>query len=211
MCGAVRPVCPALRHGADRASRLPRPATAARGGRRRMRAAGGSMRFGAMLDLGCGTGLAGAAFRPQVDRLTGVDLSPAMIAQARARASMTGWRPASWWIFSPPKPARRRATTSSSRPMSSSTSRSRADRRRHRARAGARRPVRFHGRDPRRRRRAAAPTLRYAHGADYVRAGSPRPASSRRISPKPRCAPKRRAGRAASSWWRSPRPRSSAR
>jgi predicted TPR repeat methyltransferase len=41
--------------------------------------------FGAMLDLGCGTGLAGAAFRPLVDRLTGVDLSPAMVAQARAK------------------------------------------------------------------------------------------------------------------------------
>jgi predicted TPR repeat methyltransferase len=41
--------------------------------------------FGAMLDLGCGTGLAGAAFRMQVRHLTGVDLSPGMIAQARAK------------------------------------------------------------------------------------------------------------------------------
>jgi predicted TPR repeat methyltransferase len=41
--------------------------------------------FGAMLDLGCGTGLAGAAFRPRVRHLTGVDLSPGMIAQARAK------------------------------------------------------------------------------------------------------------------------------
>src|SRR3954468_56000 len=32
-------------------------------------------RFGTMLDLGCGTGLAGAAFRPHVDWLIGVDLS----------------------------------------------------------------------------------------------------------------------------------------
>jgi predicted TPR repeat methyltransferase len=47
-----------------------------------MRAAGRPLRFGAMLDLGCGTGLGGAAFRPLVDRLVGVDLSPAMIAQA---------------------------------------------------------------------------------------------------------------------------------
>lgn len=43
------------------------------------------MRFDAVLDLGCGTGLAGAAFRPYVGRLVGVDLSPAMIAQASAK------------------------------------------------------------------------------------------------------------------------------
>jgi predicted TPR repeat methyltransferase len=40
------------------------------------------LRFAAILDLGCGTGLAGAAFAPLADRLVGVDLSPAMIAQA---------------------------------------------------------------------------------------------------------------------------------
>jgi predicted TPR repeat methyltransferase len=43
------------------------------------------MRFAAMLDLGCGTGLAAAAFRPLVERLVGIDLSPAMIAQASAK------------------------------------------------------------------------------------------------------------------------------
>jgi predicted TPR repeat methyltransferase len=42
-------------------------------------------RFGSMLDLGCGTGLAGAAFRPHVDWLVGVDLSPKMVEQARAK------------------------------------------------------------------------------------------------------------------------------
>ena len=42
-------------------------------------------RFGSMLDLGCGTGLAGAAFRPHVDWLAGVDLSPKMIEIARAK------------------------------------------------------------------------------------------------------------------------------
>jgi predicted TPR repeat methyltransferase len=41
------------------------------------------LRFDAMLDLGCGTGLAGAAFAPMAERLVGVDLSPAMIAQAK--------------------------------------------------------------------------------------------------------------------------------
>jgi predicted TPR repeat methyltransferase len=43
------------------------------------------VRFGTMLDLGCGTGLAGAAFRPHVDWLIGVDLSAGMIAQARQK------------------------------------------------------------------------------------------------------------------------------
>src|SRR4029077_18883888 len=42
-------------------------------------------RFGTMLDLGCGTGLAGAALRPQVDWLVGVDLSPKMIEEARRK------------------------------------------------------------------------------------------------------------------------------
>jgi predicted TPR repeat methyltransferase len=50
-----------------------------------IRAAARPMHFSAMLDLGCGTGLAGAAFRPFVDRLVGVDLSPAMIAQAESK------------------------------------------------------------------------------------------------------------------------------
>jgi predicted TPR repeat methyltransferase len=43
------------------------------------------LRIGSMLDLGCGTGLGGAAFRPYVDWLTGVDVSPDMIAKARAK------------------------------------------------------------------------------------------------------------------------------
>jgi predicted TPR repeat methyltransferase len=47
--------------------------------------AGGTLKFSAALDLGCGTGLAGAAFRPCCDRLAGVDLSPAMLARARAK------------------------------------------------------------------------------------------------------------------------------
>jgi predicted TPR repeat methyltransferase len=39
--------------------------------------------FHRALDLGCGTGLAGALFAPHIDSLTGVDLSAAMIEQAR--------------------------------------------------------------------------------------------------------------------------------
>lgn len=38
-----------------------------------------------ILDLGCGTGLAGAAFKDIAARLDGIDLSPAMIEKARAR------------------------------------------------------------------------------------------------------------------------------
>lgn len=38
-----------------------------------------------ILDLGCGTGLAGAVFRPFCDHLAGVDLSPGMIAAARQK------------------------------------------------------------------------------------------------------------------------------
>jgi len=38
-----------------------------------------------ILDLGCGTGLAGAAFADRRRRLDGIDLSPAMILQAMAR------------------------------------------------------------------------------------------------------------------------------
>jgi len=36
------------------------------------------------IDLGCGTGLAAAAFARQVDHFTGIDLSPGMIKEARA-------------------------------------------------------------------------------------------------------------------------------
>lgn len=49
-------------------------------------ARGRSLRFGTMLDLGCGTGLSGAPFRPLVERMEGVDLSAGMIEQARRKA-----------------------------------------------------------------------------------------------------------------------------
>lgn len=49
------------------------------------RTAGEPLHFGSALDLGCGTGLAGAAFRPLVERMVGVDLSPAMIAHAATK------------------------------------------------------------------------------------------------------------------------------
>jgi predicted TPR repeat methyltransferase len=44
-------------------------------------------RFAAALDFGCGTGLMGEALRDRVDRLTGVDLAPGMIAKARQRGA----------------------------------------------------------------------------------------------------------------------------
>jgi predicted TPR repeat methyltransferase len=42
-------------------------------------------RFASALDIGCGDGLMGEALRDRVGHLTGVDLSPAMIAKARER------------------------------------------------------------------------------------------------------------------------------
>jgi predicted TPR repeat methyltransferase len=44
------------------------------------------MHFARALDLGCGTGLAGAAFRDCVDHLEGVDLSAGMVAEAKAKS-----------------------------------------------------------------------------------------------------------------------------
>lgn len=46
----------------------------------------GSRRFMLALDLGCGTGLSGAALRDLCDRLEGVDLSPRMVEAARRKA-----------------------------------------------------------------------------------------------------------------------------
>jgi predicted TPR repeat methyltransferase len=50
-----------------------------------VRPADGQFRLGSVLDLGCGTGLGGAAFRPYCDWLAGVDISPGMVEQARAK------------------------------------------------------------------------------------------------------------------------------
>ena len=43
-----------------------------------------------ILDIGCGTGLAGALVRPLAKRLDGVDLSPAMLEKARAKSVYDG-------------------------------------------------------------------------------------------------------------------------
>ncbi|HXZ23052.1 MAG TPA: methyltransferase domain-containing protein [Pseudolabrys sp.] len=47
--------------------------------------AGRRMKFGSVLDLGCGTGLAALPFRPFSDWMVGVDLSSGMLAQARRK------------------------------------------------------------------------------------------------------------------------------
>jgi predicted TPR repeat methyltransferase len=45
----------------------------------------GGARFGRALDLGCGTGLAAAAFAGAVENFDGVDLSPRMLVEARRK------------------------------------------------------------------------------------------------------------------------------
>jgi predicted TPR repeat methyltransferase len=47
-------------------------------------AACGERRFASALDLGCGTGLMGAAIRSRVEAVDGIDLSPAMVERAAA-------------------------------------------------------------------------------------------------------------------------------
>jgi predicted TPR repeat methyltransferase len=44
---------------------------------------GGGRRYGKVVDLGCGTGLCGALLQPIADAIEGVDLSAAMLEQAR--------------------------------------------------------------------------------------------------------------------------------
>jgi predicted TPR repeat methyltransferase len=48
-------------------------------------ARGEGFRVGRCLDLGCGTGLAGAVLRAHCERLVGIDLSSGMLAEARRR------------------------------------------------------------------------------------------------------------------------------
>jgi predicted TPR repeat methyltransferase len=52
-------------------------------------AAAPGRRFASALEIGCGAGLMGQALRERVDHLTGVDLSPGMIAKAKERGLYT--------------------------------------------------------------------------------------------------------------------------
>lgn len=62
--------------------------------------------FRTAIDLGCGTGLGGAAFRPLCDRLIGVDLSPRMIDKARGKGLYDALQVADITAFLDLQPAR---------------------------------------------------------------------------------------------------------
>lgn len=61
---------------------------------------------GRSLDLGCGTGLSGLALKPFATRLEGLDLSPRMLAQARARNLYAALHETDLLDFLPQHPAR---------------------------------------------------------------------------------------------------------
>jgi len=60
---------------------------------------------GRVLDLGCGTGLSGVALKPFATRLEGLDLSPRMLAEARARGIYDALHEADLLDFLPRRPA----------------------------------------------------------------------------------------------------------
>lgn len=60
-----------------------------------------------VLDLGCGTGLFGAAVRPLASRITGVDLSPRMLEKARQRGGYDRLEPADILAFMRDEPPER--------------------------------------------------------------------------------------------------------
>lgn len=60
---------------------------------------------GRVLDLGCGTGLSGMALKPFATRLEGLDLSPRMLAEARARGIYDALHEADLLAFLPRRPA----------------------------------------------------------------------------------------------------------
>jgi hypothetical protein len=179
------------------------PACCARRRQRRHGRRRTAMRFRAVLDLGCGTGLCGAAFRPHADWLTGVDLSPAMIAQAAAKRPLRPPcarrdRSVSWRT----KRQSRKSMTSFWRPMCSSISTT-LRRRWPRLRACSRQRRRgLHGREKSGDGVKLLPTLRYAHADAYLRqtleAARPLPLASRRSGA---CAEPKGHASSMGSWW----------
>ncbi len=104
----VRRLRGGIRSGFDGGPKLPRAGAFAFV--RSQRQAGRRMKFGSVLDLGCGTGLAALPFRPVSDWMVGIH-SPAMLAQARAKVCMTGWWRVRCCGFSRTKQRSRRAIT----------------------------------------------------------------------------------------------------
>ena len=107
-------------------------------------------------DLGCGTGLCGPLVAPWARRLSGCDLSAAMLELAQRRAVYDQLDKAELLVYLPTRPER---STSSSRPTRSAISarsrRGRAARRARRIAHGG--PPRLHGRGLARRRRREPP------------------------------------------------------
>jgi len=114
------------------------------------------IRFESLLDLGCGTGLGGAVFRPFSVRLVGVDLSAALIARAEAKGDYDRLVVGNLAAFLSDEIAKAAqydlvlaadvfVYVNDLAPVL----------RRYRPRAGAARRGRLHGRDPFRRRRQA--------------------------------------------------------
>ncbi len=103
-----------------------------------------------ILDLGCGTGLSGAAFKELAARLDGVDLSPAMIGKARARGIYNELTVADLELVLEEGGRRLRSHSRRRHARLSGRSGSRVSRRG--AAPRARGPISVHGRNERRRR-----------------------------------------------------------
>ena len=102
--------------------------------------------FKRAIDLGCGTGLAAAAFANNVDRFIGIDLSPRMIEKARATGLYAELEVDDMLQGLRGKPDAAPISSSPRTPWSMSPISRRADR--SRARAGRRRPDRIHHGNP---------------------------------------------------------------
>ena len=103
--------------------------------------------FKRAIDLGCGTGLAAAAFAKEVDHFIGIDLSPRMIERARATGLYAELEVADM-VQGLRAQAGRQRRSHSRRGCDGLCRRSRAGAGRSAARAGVRRPAGLHRRNP---------------------------------------------------------------